>query len=152
MSFTPINRRQNSDKEQQSDKGSDREQQIYETHEKLNEEPITITSLKTEFVPSRRWKQGLPKDEFHYWDEPVTTTKLPKEYGPLYPPRKMDLSDAWAVKIVSSEISAAERVRLYPAVFSTKNLRTNYITKVKLGKRRAIRTICCDIKLSSACI
>ena len=46
----------------------------------------------------------------------------------------MDLSDAWVVKIVSSEMSAPERARLYPAVFSTKNLRTNYINKDQAGK------------------
>ena len=103
MSFTPINRKQGSDKEQ-----------INEVHERLDEEPIAIASLGTEFVPSRRWRRGLPQDEWHYWDEPVTTAKLPKEYGPLYPPRKMDLSDAWVVKIVSSEMRAAERARLYP--------------------------------------
>ena len=123
MSSSPINRKQGSD-----------EEQINEVHEELNEESIAITSLETEFVPSRRWRLGLPQDEWHYWDEPVTTAKLPKEHGPLYPPKKMDLSDAWVVKIVSSEMSAAERARLYPAVFSTKNLRTNYINKGQAGK------------------
>ena len=46
----------------------------------------------------------------------------------------MDLSDAWVVKIVSSEMSTAERARLYPAIFSTKNLRTIYVNKGQAGK------------------
>ena len=46
----------------------------------------------------------------------------------------MDLSDAWVVKIVASEMSAAERSRPYPAVFSTKNLRNNYVNKGQAGK------------------
>ena len=124
MSFTPINPRNEGNNE------------MDDLQERISRQPVAIAALGKEFVPSRRWRRGLPQNEWHYWDEPVTTAKLPKDHGPLYPLERMDLSDAWIAKIVSSEMSGAERARLYPAVFSTKNLRTNYINKGHAGKTR----------------
>ena len=83
-----------------------------------------------------RWVPGLPCNETYFYDEPVPEGRLIKKTDlPYFPYDGMDLSDAWTVKIITSDLTPAERGEKYPAVFGKKgNLRVGYIHKGKAAE------------------
>ena len=90
-----------------------------------------MSSLSVSNVPSRRWSEGLPQNRHYYYDEQLPPHKLTKEE---WPPSKMDLSDAWAVAVVEGGASQVIRRNKWPAVFSAKELRPDYVHKGQAAK------------------
>ena len=45
-----------------------------------------------------------------------------------------DLSDAWVVKVIETEMNGVDRNEKYPTVFSSKGLRANYVNKGQAAK------------------
>ena len=82
-------------------------------------------------VAPKRWAPALPITAAYYYNEPVPPVRqLSKEdekSAKLFPPR-MDLSDAWVVEIVRSDLTGRERAEMYPTVFGSKYLQRDYIT------------------------
>ena len=85
-----------------------------------------------------RWTPGKPRTEDYYYDKNLPTQTLRKEYlvdKRLYPPSNMDLSDAWVIKVMASNLTGKERGIRWPAVFDSKGYpRRYYINKGRAAK------------------
>ena len=72
-----------------------------------------------------RWTKGKDKNGQYYWDEPgIPDYELHKgdlSEQLLFPPRSMDLSSAWAVAVIRSDLTGTVRHDRYPLVFYKKN-------------------------------
>ena len=83
-----------------------------------------------------RWEQGM-SIENTYWDEPLPGHKLDtkdKADQDLFPPTGIDLSDAWVIEIVRSNLTGVERAAKYPKVFASKGVVSNYVNKGRAAK------------------
>ncbi len=85
--------------------------------------------------PPRRWQHGLPHSPDFYYDEDLPARTLNKTLDrAVFPPRNMDMSDAWVVKILKADFTGAERHAEWPAVFASKYLNKNYLNKGRASK------------------
>lgn len=92
-----------------------------------------LSELKQGDVISRRWEQGLPRTNDYYYDEPVIVlTKNSTDF----PPKHMDLSNAWVVIVVKSGISGSARQSKYPDVFTGRSLKVGYVHKGQAAKEK----------------
>ena len=84
------------------------------------------TSTPIDRAMPERWSIGKPYSANYYYDE-ITTDELP--------PDQVDLSDYWVVKVVEAGIGAKDRQARWPAVFTSKMLKSSYINKVYYCQR-----------------
>ena len=73
-----------------------------------------------------RWIEGLPATEAYYDDEEIPVARLIAQ-GSGFPPKGIDMVDAWLVKIPESEPTGRARGIRYPVVCDSKGgLRNTY--------------------------
>ncbi|KAM0802331.1 hypothetical protein BDR22DRAFT_887570 [Usnea florida] len=90
---------------------------------KINEKAGTSTPVGRA-IPER-WVVGKAYSANYYYDE-ITDDALP--------PKQIDLSDYWVVKVVKAGIGPTERQTFWPAVFTKKMIRASYINKGTASK------------------
>ena len=72
-----------------------------------------------------------------FYDEPIPAHKLEKNNAShVFPPDGLNLSDAWVVKIVQSDLRKEDRYKRWPAVFSSRLLKTSYQNKGTASKHQ----------------
>ena len=72
---------------------------------------------------------GLVSTPEYYYDEPLPAGQLEKNNPGDFPPGGLNLSDAWIVKIVKSDLEKEDRFKAWPAVFSSKYLTSGFRNK-----------------------
>ena len=84
--------------------------------------------------PKTRWANGLPTTDAYYYDEEVPVARLIAKSSD-FPPKGVDMSDAWLVKVLESDLTGKVRGARYPAVFDSKGgLRNTYTHKGRAAK------------------
>lgn len=98
----------------------------------IADEPIA--TLSRQESRKTRWTKKLPVTEAYYYDEDVPVARLVAKSSD-FPPRGIDMSDAWVVKVIESDFTGKIRGAHYPAVFDAKGgLRHTYTHKGRAAK------------------
>ena len=79
-------------------------------------------------IPSK-WIPGKSSTSEYYYDEPLPAGQLEKKNPRDFPPDSLNLSDAWIVKIVRSDLKKEDRFKAWPSVFSSKYLTSGFRNK-----------------------
>ncbi len=86
-----------------------------------------------------RWSKENPLSTDYFYDEPIPKVEMldkgnAQHVKELFPPTKMNLSDAWVAKIVHSNLDPQQRSQWYPLVFTQKLLSSTYRNKGMAAK------------------
>ena len=84
--------------------------------------------------PKTRWVKGLPITDTYYYDEEVPVARLIAKSSDFLP-KGVDMSDAWLVKVLESDLTGKVRGARYPAGLDSKGgLKNTYTHKGRAAK------------------
>ena len=92
------------------------------------------TTVAAPIMP-KLWSPGKGQNAAWYYDEPLPTYQLDKGNDEHeFPPDNLDLSDAWVVKLMRSNLNREDRHARWPTVFAGKYLVSSYLNKGRASK------------------